>query len=327
MVVDWGRRLPVAGVLLSFALVVWSAPAQAERGVSFEASVNEHDVAAADANRPAPLRPRQPITLEVTITNRTGDDVLVRSVRLSGTIVGLTFLAYEVRADIAVASGATERRAFEIDPADLGAQAVGLVPARLELLDADRGVIAAEEFTVDVRGSLTSVLGVFAAGVAAVTAVLLVTALVRLAGHRLPATRWRRGLRFAAPGFGLGLTGTFTLSVFRFLTPERTLWLPLVAGGGVAFFVFGYLTPRPRGEEEEADELDEDLAAVAAARESASVAAVAENPPAPEPPPSEPPPSEPALPAPEPPEPPPSAPGPPPGRSTIVTNEPLPPPP
>lgn len=302
----------LAGGLVALAATLGSAPASAGTSVSFTAGVNGHDVADADANDPAPLRPERPIAIALTITNGTGERIVVRSVRISGTIIGLTFFAYEVRADITVAPNATERRTFEIDPADLGDQAIGLVPARVELLGRERDVLAADEFVVDVRGSMTSVLGVFAAGVTAVTAALLATALLRLSRHRLPAGRWRRATRFAAPGFGLGLTATFTLSVFRILVPRPELWLPLVFGGGVISFVLGYLTPHPRTEAEEAEELaDDTLAAQAVLEAAAAGEAVVEGPPIPGPP------------APDAPSPPPPGPE----RSTVITNEPLPPPP
>ena len=59
----------------------------------------------------------------------------------------------------------------------------------------------------------------------------------------LADNRWLRGLQFAIPGLGVGLTLTFTLSVTSLLLPSITAWLPIVvicAGGA---FLLGYFLP------------------------------------------------------------------------------------
>ena len=75
---------------------------------------------------------------------------------------------------------------------------------------------------------------------------LVIGLALEIAGHRLPQNRWRRGVRFLAPGFGIGLVATFTVSATRLLLPSATVWVPLVLGCGAVAFLIGYLTPTPQ---------------------------------------------------------------------------------
>jgi hypothetical protein len=137
------------------------------------------------------------------------------------------------------------------------------------LLDANRQVITQDDFTADIHGKLASAYGIFGLAVMAITALLLAGALYRLFTNRLPVHRWRRGLYFAFPGFGIGLTLTFGLSVLRVFSPGAGVWISLVFVIGAIGFVLGYLTPNPYEEEDDDDEAPHDefdaklLAAVA----------------------------------------------------------------
>jgi hypothetical protein len=88
------------------------------------------------------------------------------------------------------------------------------------------------------------------------TALGLGTALVAMARHQLPENRWRRAVRFATPGVGLGLLVVFTLSALRVFVPEPGRWIPILLISSSAFFVLGYLTPTPdyEGDDEDEDE-------------------------------------------------------------------------
>jgi hypothetical protein len=115
-------------------------------------------------------------------------------------------------------------------------------------------VLAQENGVTDVRGSLRSVYGLFGLGVAFLTALSFLGALVGLARHRLPQNRWRRGLRFLTPGLGLGLVINFTLSATRVFVPEIGRWLAITFTCAVLFFVLGYLTPTPDLVEDDLEE-------------------------------------------------------------------------
>ena len=225
-----------------------ASPAGADiesKGLRLTASINGRDVEGIDGNRALRLEPRMGATVKVQVTNTSGDPVNVRIVRLHGKVIGLTFYVYDTLVDMRLDPGETGEREFFVDLTDLRAQVTGLVPGRLSLIDDRRDFVISEDFPVDVRGSLTSVYGVFGLAVAAMTGLLSVAAVVRLATHRLPTNRWTRAARFATPGLGLGLTLTFSLSAFRFFTPRAGIWLPLVLIGGAVGFAIGYATPTP----------------------------------------------------------------------------------
>jgi hypothetical protein len=225
--------------------VTWGGPASATDGVRVSAAVDNQELAKSSVSRPAALQSARPAVMSVAVTNGSGSPILVRSVRLQGRVIGLTMFSYEARIDLPVQAGATETVTYEIELVDLSHQAVGYIPARVELLDAKRNVIATQHFASDVQGSARSVYGLFGLTIVALTGVLFASAVVRLAGHRLPANRWKRATRFGVVGLGAGLTITFTLSAFRLLFPAPGLWVTLLLVGGGGMFLFGYLTPTP----------------------------------------------------------------------------------
>lgn len=253
-------RLLIVGAM-ALLLVVPGGAVFAQRDADVEADVTiaGRDATTIDRNEPLELESDEPVELTVVLTNSGDDPVFVRSVRLRSVVVGIPFVVYETRIDMEVEPGETGERTFQLDLLDLRGQATGLMPAGVELLDAERRQVAALPITIDVRGSFWSVYGGFALAVAALTALVLVRDLVQLARGRLPANRWTRGVQFGAPGLGIGLVATFTLSALRIFTPAPALWgtLLVVFGGGL--FIFGYLTPAPADEYDEADEAEHDL--------------------------------------------------------------------
>lgn len=249
-----GLRRNIWGLCLATVVLVggaFSVPADAaEHEIRMTATIDGRDLAKVDANRPLRLAPNQPLLVKISVRNLGSQERFIRSVRLSAKVIGLTFVSYDTRVDLQVGAGQTGERVFSLDVADLSGQATGLLPGRLQLLDQKRDVLAVQRFSVDVRGSLRSIYGLFGLLIAAITVVMLVTVLIRLVGQRLPPNRWRRAMRFAVPGIGIGLTLTFTLSALRLLTPSARLWLPLVIAFFAALFVIGYLTPAPLTPEE-----------------------------------------------------------------------------
>jgi hypothetical protein len=152
--------------------------------------------------------------------------------------------SYDTRVDMSLKPGATEVRSFDLDLTDLRGQASGYIPSQLQLLTPDHSAIGTDDFPVDVRGRpLRTVYGIFGLAVLGITALLFVRLCLRLARGQLPTNRWQRGLEFAAPGLGLGLTLTFTLSTLRVVVPSAVHWVPLVLACGAIMFVLGYLAP------------------------------------------------------------------------------------
>ncbi|MFD5825718.1 hypothetical protein [Lentzea sp. NPDC060358] len=189
------------------------------------------------------LRPAD--TAKVSITVRNGTDTVqrVKTVRISGSALALTFFAYDTTVPFDVPPRSAETRSFPLDPSDLGSQATGLLPTTIEVIDVQRETIASVETTGDVKGSLWSVYGAFGLGVLVLTALSWAGALIALARRRLPANRWQRAMRFLPAGIGTGLVAVISLSVLRLVAPSPAAEIPFIAGAAAAAFALGYLTP------------------------------------------------------------------------------------
>ncbi len=239
-------------MLMTVALGAVSVPSAPAAGqVTVTGRVDGQPLGQSSQNRPVKLFPRLDSVLEINVTNGGPDPVEIRKVRLQGQVIGLTFFEYDTSVSMTVAPGSTETRRLAIDLSGLDGQATGLIPGTIKVLDDRRHVLAQQNGVLDVRGSLRSVYGLFGLGVAFLTALSFLGALVGLARHRLPLNRWRRGLRFLTPGLGLGLVVNFTLSATRVFVPEIGRWLTLTALCAAIFFGLGYLTPTPDQEQDE----------------------------------------------------------------------------
>lgn len=247
-----GGLVVVAGLWLG---VAGATPAQAaphdDGDVRVTATVDGRDLTDVGPNNALRLNAEQETVVSVEVENLGDEELVVRSLRIDGKVIGLTFFSYETRIDLRVDPGESGDREFVLDLIDLGSQANGLLPARLALFDQDRDLITTQSFPADVRGSFGSVYNVFGLIIAAITAVLFITAVIALTTQRLSANRWRRGVRFGLPGLGLGLTLTFTLSTLRVLTPSATWSGALVVILGAALLVVGYFTPTPEPHDDE----------------------------------------------------------------------------
>lgn len=250
-------RAVLLAVLLGGLVLGIGPAAHADSGVSFTATLDGRSLDSIDANEPLKLHPERGVVIAVSAKNNGSSQVEVRSVRLDAHVVGLAFFTYTTRVDLQLPPGGTGERHFLLDLGDLGGQATGLLPAQVTLLAPDRSALATRSLPVDVRGNARSVYGVFAIGVGAVTLLLLIGLLIRLAAHRLPDNRWSRAWRFAVPGAGIGLTLTFTLSALRLVVPSANASTLLFLGAGLLGFVAGYLSPS-QDDDAGRDDLDED---------------------------------------------------------------------
>jgi hypothetical protein len=257
------RRLLAPAALLVICLLGVPVPAAAADrlpdGVVWTATVNDRNVEGTSSDDPVRLDPGRPADVVVRFENLSDETVEIPFVRLEGEVLQLPLYSYMTQVALTLPPGATDQRSFSIPLVGLGAQASGLIPSRISLLDdpspdGEAVEISGIDLVVDVRGNATSVYGVFGAAIGALTLMLLAGGLLRLATGRLPVNRWRRALLFAAPGLGLGFLMTFTLSALRVATPEGSLWTSLVLGGGALGFLAGYLSPTPGGADDRADE-------------------------------------------------------------------------
>lgn len=256
-----GRRtgvLAALSTLVLVALVLLAAPAaaQTDDDLVFDATIGGTPLSEVDGNDPLELASEK-LEVVLDVENTTDDTITITEVSFRGEALGLEFFAYDVLVDIELDGGESDTRSFVVDLNDLREQATGLMPAEFLLLDEEENVLAKDEFTVDVDGDARSVYGTFGLLVMAATGLLIVGSLIRLFTNRLPTNRWRRAGYFAVPGFGVGMSLTFGLSVLSILSPDPGIWYSLIVGGTVIGFLVGYLTPSPYDETDDRDEFDD----------------------------------------------------------------------
>jgi len=239
------RRLTsAAGSLLLVGMLLGSA--QGAFAAAGDVTVNATvDRKAVGGTTDLLLDPDRSIRVEVTVHNGTNAPRHVKTVRLSGTALALTFFAYDTTVPFDVPAKESVTRAFQLDLADLGGQATGLLPTEIEVLDDNRDVLGSVATTGDVLGSMWSVYAVFGLGVLLLTVFSWAGALIALARRRLPANRWQRAMRFLPAGIGTGLVAVISLSVLKLMAPSPAAEIPFILGSAAAALLLGYLTPHP----------------------------------------------------------------------------------
>jgi hypothetical protein len=244
------KRRAMALVAVAGILFLPAAAARAQTA-TIEARIEDQDVTRSSDDRPITLDPDSQQVIHVVVRNNGESPLPIRSIRLQGDVMGLTFFSYDTAVGMRVLPGRSEERRYEMDLFGLGGQAVGLIGSRVIALDQNRRPVAEAEMVADVEGSLGSVYGIFGMAISAFTLITFADVLIKLKRRRLPANRWLRALRFLAPGFGLGLSLIFTLSALRIYHPTTGKWVSLLVGSSAIFFLLGYLTPNPPEEEDE----------------------------------------------------------------------------
>ena len=254
-----GARFRPAVWVLVLGLVTLAlsagAPAGASGSVSMSARINGTPAASSTQENPVNLSPDHHASVSLQVADSTGTPLTITTVRIEGTVIGLTFFSYDTSVNLRVRAGTTLH--FALDTSGLGGQAVGLIPGSVKLLDARHDVVASQSMVTDVHGSLISVYGLFGLALLILTILAFADVLLAIARHRMSPNRWRRAVRFLTPGIGLGLVLVFTLSALAVWIPSPGTWLVTVVVSAVVFFVLGYLSPTPRATEEDDDDLDE----------------------------------------------------------------------
>lgn len=251
------RKWIAALTIVLAAGFVGSAIANAAvSGVTVAATFNGQDIAGASTVEPVRLEPGTLAKVALDVTNKGKDAVVVKRVELSGDVLGLSFYRYVASTELTVQPGTTGKLSYQVDLTDLDRQATGLIRGDLKVTDEAGRVIATIPTVTDVRGSLWSISGLFGVFLILFTGLTLLSVVLAVARHRLPANRGQRGLRFLLPGVGIALVLGFTASVLRLWVPTTGVWL--AAAGILAFVLFalGYFSPMP-GDEEDDDYFDE----------------------------------------------------------------------
>ena len=220
------------------------------------AHINGTNAATSTQQQPVNLSADRPASVQVIVANLSGGRVVIRTVRVEGTVLGLTFFSYDTSVDLLVHAHSSLR--FALDTSGLAGQAVGLIPGSVDLLNGQHDTVVSVSMVTDVHGSIVSVYGLFGLALLILTILAFADVLLAMARHRMSPNRWRRALRFLTPGIGFGLVLVFTLSALAVWVPSPGTWLVTVVICAAVFFVLGYLSPTPRGPEHD-DEEDEDV--------------------------------------------------------------------
>jgi hypothetical protein len=145
------RRVIAAGVALAASAVLsGGSPAAAAEPLQITVSLDSRQV----NENTVTIDPNRSSELSVTATNGTDSVVKVRSVRVSGVALALTFFSYDTTMPFDVPAHGKVTRTLVLDFADLGGQAIGLLPTMVEIIGAQRDVLASVDTVGDVRGSL-----------------------------------------------------------------------------------------------------------------------------------------------------------------------------
>ena len=256
------RCLAAAGVLslvgIPLALAAASpAAAQQTPAVTFVAILDDQDLSLSSTGDPIVLDPDRSSVLTLTMRNNTDQTVTVRNVQLRGGAFGLTLLAYNVTINADIAARDETRVEVPVDFVELGQQASGLLPASIRLLDTDRDLLAQRSFTIDVQSSATSLMAVFTLVVAIATAASIAVIWIAIGRRRLPASRWRRGLRFGLVGAGAGVSATLILSQLLLVTPAGKVWIPLLLVPAGAAFLLGWFSPGPLADDDDEEQIED----------------------------------------------------------------------
>jgi hypothetical protein len=251
-------RLALAALVVAGS-VSWATPTAvgASDGMSFHARLNGEPIDLSSSGDPIVLKPDRPSLLTLDMRNRGTQPAVVRHVQIRGTAFGITLMAYDFTINSFVPAGGHQRLTVPIQFVDLGQQSDGLLPATMRLLDRDNAELATQDFTVDVQGSPGSLIVIFTMILAIATGISIAAVWIAIVRRRLPASRWRRGLRLGIVGAGVGVTLTMLLSVLLFMPPKGAVWIPLVFVPTGIGFALGYISPGPMSMHEEEEEVED----------------------------------------------------------------------
>ncbi|ABW13135.1 hypothetical protein Franean1_3740 [Parafrankia sp. EAN1pec] len=167
----------------------------------------------------------------------------VDSVRLSGTVLGLTFFDYDTRVRTTVPARGAATWTVDLDLRDLARRASGSLPVRVEIRDTDLATVAAANGHADVRGSLFSTYGLFILGMFTLAGLLLAAALLAARRNAPAPAPWRRGLRLVPAGTAAGLFLVLVLSAAHLTTPSTPTDLAITLCTALITFGIGRVLP------------------------------------------------------------------------------------
>lgn len=251
-----GRRFALAVAALATATALLATPAAAADVVTVDGDLDGRPLSDAGPDNPVPIDPDEQSLLNLTVTNTGGESVTIGHVRLVGTMLGITFLGYDVTTNFSLDAGETRSLSVPVDLFDLDGQGHGFLRTDVRIYTPDREQLGTTGFATDIRGRPWSTMGLFAVLLLAITVGTAAVNFVALSRRRLPANAFTRGLRFAITGLGFGLLLAVAFSVLRIFPLPSTSWVPMVLIPTLVGFALGYLSPGPELDD---DDTDDDL--------------------------------------------------------------------
>jgi hypothetical protein len=256
----WARSmrslLLVLGTLFVSGLIAAPSAGASSEGVVVIAHIGGHDVAQSSSSDPVNLNPNRVTTLRLSISNQTQHPITIETVRIQGSVLGLTFFAYQITVNDFVRAGGRQHDNLPINLTGLSGEAKGLMGGSVALIRPDGSTLASVPLVSNVEGSIWSIYGVFGLLIALLTLIGLLVSLILLGRGKLPRNRLVRSLRFGAPGLGLGFTIIFTLSATGVLSPAPDNEITILLVTTVVGLVAGYLTPTPLLEDDTDDPVE-----------------------------------------------------------------------
>lgn len=253
------RRSRVAWAVTATVLAVGllATPASADDVVTIEGDLDGNALADSGPDNPVEIDPNEQAQLNLEVTNTGGETVTIGHVRLVGTMLGITFLGYDVTTNFSLDAGETRSVTVPVDLFDLDGQGHGFLRSEIRVYTPDREQLGATGFATDIRGRPLSTMGLFAILLLVITAGTAAANFIALTRRRLPASAFTRGTRFAVTGLGLGLLLAVAFSVLRIFPLPSASWVPMILIPTLIGFGLGFISPGPELEDD--DDTEDDL--------------------------------------------------------------------
>ena len=219
--------------------------------LSVEVSLDGQPLSEASRSNPITLDRGNTAELQVVVENSGSGAVTVEHILLEGEVIDMTFLSYDTAIQEVIEPGQSRTLTVPVDFFDLGGQANGLLAGQVNVFDAERNSLGAQQATFDVRGGAWSTLTLFNLLLAVGFVGSAIWNFTRMTTRQLPANRFLRGVRFAYSGIAAGLAISVAFSLLRLWPLNTAAWITITAITGVIGFVAGYLAPGPVDDDED----------------------------------------------------------------------------